>query len=65
MIDEFKNIMQYLLATGVARKEDVYCSVAYYAAENEERCREWCRENKDGEKEISDIAEALEKDILS
>ncbi len=65
VIDEFKNIMQYLLATGIAKKEDICCSVVYYAAENEDRCREWCRENKSSEGELSDVAEEIESDIFS
>lgn len=66
VIDEFKNIMQYLVAIGIARKEDVYSSIAYYAAQNEDRCREWYCENTDSKSgDISDIAEALEGDILS
>jgi hypothetical protein len=41
VIDEFKSILQYLYALGVASKEDIYCSIAYYAAQNEESCQEW------------------------
>jgi len=44
VIDEFKSVLQYLFAIGVASREDVYASVAYYASINEQGCNDWYHE---------------------
>jgi hypothetical protein len=44
VIDEFKSILQYLFAIGVATRDDVYYAIAFYAANNEEGCSEWYSE---------------------
>ncbi|HSB46788.1 MAG TPA: hypothetical protein VLD37_02155 [Candidatus Bilamarchaeum sp.] len=41
VIDEFKSVLQYLFAIGLASRDDIYCSIAYYTANNEEGCTEW------------------------
>lgn len=64
VIDEFKSILQYLFAIGVASREDVYCAIAYYSAQNEDGCSEWYEE-KTGRKaeDQLDIAARIEQDI--
>lgn len=66
VIEEFKNILQYLFALGVASREDVYCSIAYYTAKNEESCREWYSE-KTGKKadDSYDVAARIEEDVYN
>jgi len=66
VIDEFKGVLQYLFAVGMASREDIYCSIAYYAAQNEERCNEWYHE-KTGKKpsEQLDIVSTIEDDVYS
>ncbi len=66
VIDEFKSVMQYLFAIGVASREDVYCSIAYYAAQNEDSCREWYQD-RTGRKASDqlDIVGKIEEDIYS
>jgi hypothetical protein len=41
VIEEFKSVLQYLYAIGLATKEDIYAAIAYYTSENEEGCAEW------------------------
>ena len=66
VIDEFKSILQYLFAIGVAGREDVYASVAYYASLNEQGCGEWYRE-KTGKKasDSLDIVSRVEEEVYS
>jgi hypothetical protein len=66
VIDEFKSVLQYLFAIGLATKEDVYCSIAYYAAQNEEGCREWYsdRTGKKASDQL-DIVGRIEEDVYS
>ena len=67
VIEEFKNIMQYLIALNIASKDDIYYAVALYASKNEEVCKEWCREKKGcnpESDESEDIIDVLEKEIL-
>ncbi|NYZ73592.1 hypothetical protein H0O00_00455 [Candidatus Micrarchaeota archaeon] len=66
VIDEFKSILQYLFAIGVASREDVYCAIAYYAAQNEDGCEEWYQD-KTGKKAADqlDIASRIEQEIYS
>lgn len=66
VIDEFKSILQYLFAIGMATREDVYCSIAYYTTKNEDSCTEWYRE-KTGAKPADsfDVASAIEEDVYS
>jgi hypothetical protein len=66
VIDEFRSILQYLFAVGLATKEDIYCSIAYYAARNEEGCREWFQD-RTGRKASDqlDIVGRIEEDVYS
>jgi hypothetical protein len=66
VIEEFKSILQYLFALGIATREDVYASLALYTAENEKSCEEWY-ENKTGGKpsEQLDLISCLENEIYS
>ncbi len=66
VIEEFKSVMQYLFAIGLARKEDIYCAIALYAAQNEDGCREWYHD-KTGRKASDqlDVVSRIEQDIYS
>ncbi len=66
VIEEFKSVMQYLFAIGLASKEDVYCSIAFYAAQNEEGCREWYHD-KTGTKAADslDVVGRIEEEVYS
>lgn len=66
VIEEFKTILQYLFAIGVARREDVYASIAYYATRNDDSCDEWYRE-RTGKKpsDSIDIASKIEEEVYS
>ncbi|MBI5046107.1 hypothetical protein HZC07_00010 [Candidatus Micrarchaeota archaeon] len=66
VIEEFKNILQYLFAIGVATKEDIYASVAYYATRNEDGCKEWYQQ-KTGKraKDVFDIAMKIENEVYN
>lgn len=66
VVEEFKNIMQYLFAIGFATREDVYCALAYYAAQNEEQCNEWYKERsrKNADDQL-DIVDKMEEEIYS
>jgi hypothetical protein len=66
VIDEFKAILQYLFVIGVAKREDVYAAVAYYAAKNEDSCDEWYRE-KHGKKASDelDVVSRIEEEIYN
>lgn len=64
VIEEFKNILQYLFAIGFATREDVYCAIAYYASKNEGNCAEWYRE-RTGKKAADsyDVASRMEEEV--
>ncbi|MFH0885241.1 MAG: hypothetical protein V1861_06030 [Candidatus Micrarchaeota archaeon] len=66
VIEEFKSILQYLFAIGLATKEDVYCSIAFYAAQNEEGCKEWYQD-KTGRKAADslDVVGRIEEEVYS
>lgn len=66
VIEEFKAILQYLFAIGVARREDVYASIAYYATKNEDSCNEWYKE-RTGKKpsDSMDIASKMEQEVYN
>jgi hypothetical protein len=66
VIEEFKSILQYLFALGIASREDVYVSLAHYTAENEKSCEEWYQ-GKTGNKpsEQLDLISFLEGEIYS
>lgn len=66
VIEEFKSILQYLFAIGLAGKEDVYCSIAYYATQNEDSCREWYKD-RTGRKAADqlDIVGKIEEEVYS
>ncbi len=64
VIDEFKSILQYLYALGIASKEDVYCSVACYATQNEKNCNEWYKGKTNSEpSDELDIIGKIEEEI--
>lgn len=64
VIDEFTSILQYLFAVGVATRDDIYCSIAYYAAQNEESCSEWYS-HKQGRKASDelDVVTSIEDEV--
>jgi len=64
VIDEFTDILQYLFAVGVATRDDIYCSIAYYAAQNEESCSEWYS-HKEGRKPSDelDVVTSIEDEV--
>ncbi len=66
VIDEFKSILQYLFSLEIASREDVYVSLACYAAENEKSCNEWYQ-SKTGNKPSDelDIVTKLEEEIYN
>ncbi len=66
VIDEFKSIMQYLFAIGVANREDVYAAIAYYASQNEQGCNEWYQE-KTGKKPTDplDVVGKIEENVYN
>lgn len=66
VIEEFKSILQYLFAIGLATREDIYCAIAYYAARNEEGCNEWYQE-KNGKKtpDQLDIVGKIEEEVYN
>ncbi|MEW6036110.1 MAG: hypothetical protein AB1529_05845 [Candidatus Micrarchaeota archaeon] len=66
VIDEFRSILQYLFAVGLATKEDIYCAIAYYAARNEDGCREWFQD-RTGRKASDqlDVVGRIEEDVYS
>lgn len=66
VIEEFKNVLQYLFAIGLANREDVYCAIAYYTAKNEDSCREWYQERTGKKsKDTFNIATRIEEEIYS
>jgi hypothetical protein len=66
VIEEFKNVMQYLFAIGFASKEDIYCSIAYYAQKNEDNCNEWYKEHSGKKaKDVLDIVSRIEEEVYS
>jgi hypothetical protein len=66
VIEEFKSILQYLFALGIASREDIYVSLAHYTAENEKSCEEWYQ-GRTGNKptEQLDLISCLENEIYS
>ena len=66
VIDEFKAILQYLYGVGIASKEDIYVSVATYAAANERSCNEWYEQKtgKQPEDQI-DLVDKIEEEIYN
>ncbi|MBU0532232.1 hypothetical protein KKB44_01935 [Candidatus Micrarchaeota archaeon] len=66
VIEEFKSVLQYLFAIGFASKEDIYCSIAYYAAQNEESCHEWYQEKTGNTaKDQLDIVDRMETEVYN
>jgi hypothetical protein len=66
VIEELKNVLQYLFAIGFATREDVYGAIAHYAARNEENCIEWYQE-KTGKKTADsfDIVTKIEEEVYN
>jgi len=66
VIDEFKSVLQYLLAIGFVSKEDIYCSIAYYAERNKDNCSEWYKERSGKKpKDELDIVTRLEEEVYN
>lgn len=66
VIEEFKSIMQYLFAIGVASREDIYAAIAYYASLNEAGCSEWYNDRTGRSTTDSlDIVGKIEEEIYS
>lgn len=66
VIDEFKSVLQYLFAIGLATREDIYAAIAYYTSENEEGCNEWYQD-RIGRKPSDqlDIVGRIEQEVYS
>jgi hypothetical protein len=66
VIEEFKSILQYLFAIGLATREDIYCSIAYYTARNEEGCNEWFQDKvgKEAPDQL-DIVGKIEEEVYN
>lgn len=66
VIEEFKNVLQYLFAINFASREDIYASIAYYAQRNENSCHEWYQE-KTGKKadDVLDIVSKMEEEVYN
>ncbi len=66
VVEEFKSALQYLFAIGVAGREDIYLSIAYYATKNEKSCEEWYKD-KTGKKALDsfDVVTSLEEDVYN
>jgi hypothetical protein len=66
VIEEFKSLLQYLFAIGVANREDVYAAIAYYSSQNEAGCNEWYQE-KTGKKpaDALDVVGKIEEEVYS
>ncbi|MFN7991533.1 MAG: hypothetical protein U0R44_05225 [Candidatus Micrarchaeia archaeon] len=64
VIDEFKSVLQYLFAIGLATREDIYAAIAYYTSKNEMGCCEWYTD-KTGRKDPDqlDIAGRIEQEV--
>jgi len=66
VVDEFKNIMQYLYAIGLVDKGDIYGAVATYAVANENSCNEWYQSKTGKKAEHSvEVADMIEREIYS
>ncbi|MFH1785435.1 MAG: hypothetical protein ABH842_03320 [Candidatus Micrarchaeota archaeon] len=66
VIEEFKAILQYLFAIGIARREDIYASIAHYAAKNEDSCNEWyCEKTGKKARETLDVVSKIESEVYS
>jgi hypothetical protein len=64
VVEEFVNALQYLFAIGVAGREDVYQSIAYYATKNDKSCEEWYTEKKGNKPSDSfDMVTSIEEEI--
>jgi len=66
VIEEFINMMQYLFAIGIASRDDIYYSIAYYTAENEDSSNDWHKEKKGTRTtEHAELVHAIEQEIYS
>ncbi|MFH1393310.1 MAG: hypothetical protein ABII71_02765 [Candidatus Micrarchaeota archaeon] len=64
LVDEFRNIMQYLFAIGLVDKGDIYGAVATYCTVNGDGCKDWYQE-KTGKTPVDelDMTCTIEKEI--
>ena len=66
VVDEFKTIFQYLFSNGVATRDDVYSSVAYYAGRNQAVVEDWYKEKtRKRSKDLFEVVSKLEEEIYS
>jgi hypothetical protein len=66
VLDEFKSILQYLYAIGIASKEDIYASAAYYASQNVKCSNEWYEDRTGNHaSDELDIVNKIEEEIYS
>lgn len=64
MIDEFQNVLKYLISASMVGSEDIPQVVAYYSSENEENCCEWYSETFGGDPEDEvELVSALESHV--
>jgi len=64
VVEEFKSILQYLFAIGIARREDIYAAIATYTARNEESAMEWYSERTGkSTNDPFDVAERMEREV--
>ena len=63
-VEEFKKMLQYLFALGIAEKADIFYSIAVYAVANEESCNEWYMEKTGKMPQTTyDVTRAIETEI--
>lgn len=63
-VQEFMNIMQYLFAAGIGRREDMYAAAATYAVINEESCNQWYQEQTGKQpRETFDVVCKIEEEL--
>ncbi|MBI5223845.1 hypothetical protein HY990_05480 [Candidatus Micrarchaeota archaeon] len=64
LVEEIKDVLQYLFTNNIARRDDVYYAIAYYVAKNQNVAEEWYAEKtkkkpKDTFEVVSKIEEAV------
>jgi hypothetical protein len=66
VIDEFKEILQYLFSNGLATRDDIYSSIAIYAGENQANLENWYREKtKKKSTDLFEVVSKLEEEVYS
>ncbi|MBU0591868.1 hypothetical protein KKD40_06615 [Candidatus Micrarchaeota archaeon] len=64
--DEFIGVLQYLFGVGIASADEIYFSIAHYAAQNEESCNDWY-ETKTGKKnpDSMELVHTIEEEVYN